>query len=596
MPTALSAEALDPLIGAEPELVQAALRAIYDQQAEPLDLDGVAAAGRGIGKSPGQMLAMILDEDDLAGPFVAFLAARNHPLDAEAFTDMIVGIKADMETTLGPIVGIAFDEAKLARFSLQSRGFRCRIKVNGRIMGSGALISPRLVITADHVIEKPEGSAGDPVIEVIASDGLSYPARVAFALPPHENERTGKLPPVTAAATHCDVALLRLDHALGRRYAQAELPPAPVACGGKGPFILVHFPGGKASGISFGEVERTSADDLRQAHTAKAANGSSGGPGFDAEFRFIGLHQGILGRIKRIVPFDRFAANDDFRAALQKDREARFLWSLDGSPDGHIVIGRQDFFDALTAMVEGDAPALKGIWVRRQNIALSTGLSFSHEMLVAFLDGDRAGHRVFRIPTGFDVPDLIAEVHRQAFDAGAAGATPGVQEHETTRVAHDEDRARTLAGALEEAAIAAGETWWFFLDNPPSGLLHETQVQLEHLVRALLARPHLRLVLSGFETYELVEQMFETVAEARAAALPGLLAEHVGEFGPADVRLTAAEMSRAMGYGWSADVIDRIVKLALAGLPASGGRYAAEHVGAVAEKLRDEARREEGIT
>ena len=307
---------------------------------------------------------------------------------------------------------------KLAAFALRSQSFRCRIRVNGKVTGSGALVSPRLVLTAEHVIATANGMV--PKLEVEGPDDRRYPATVALAVPPHESEVTGGLPPAEAAAAHSDVALLRLDVPLGRRYAQVDLPPAPVPCAGKSAFVLVHFPGGKASGISFGEVDRSAAGALRQAHTAKAANGSSGGPGFDAEFRFLGLHQGRLGKVKRIVPFEQFCANADFRARIEGDRQMRYLWSLDGSPEGHLVIGRQTFFDALATIAAGEAPALRGIWVRRKSIAESAGLAFSHDLLSAFLDA--SAHRIVRLPTAIEVGDVVARLHAEVFAAPPPGA------------------------------------------------------------------------------------------------------------------------------------------------------------------------------
>ncbi len=586
----LSARALEPVIAEAPALVREALQALYDPHDDPLDLDAVAVAARGVGRSIAAMLAMILNGDGRAEAFVAFLAAHSRPLDRDAFAATLAGLQADVGAALGGVVAIAFDEKRLADFALRSKGFRCRIWVNGHVAGSGALVSPRLVITAQHVTAGP--GAGAPLLEVEGPDGLRYPAAVAFALPAHESEMAGGLPPAAQAAGHCDVALLRLDRPLGRRYAQVELPAAPVACDGKSPFVLVHFPGGRAAGISFGEVDRTSATALRQAHTAKAANGSSGGPGFDAEFRFLGLHQGRLGKVKRIVPYEQFAANADFRARIEGDCQMRYLWSLDGSPEGHLVIGRQELFEALAAMVAGEAPALRGVWVRRKTIGDVTGLSFSHDLLAAWLDAKR--HRIVRLPTGIEVDDIVGRLHAEVFGAVLPDATPGVHADETTRVAHDEDRARTLAATMEAQAAATGQTLWVYFDNPPSGLLHEAQVQLEHLVAELAARPSLRIVLAGFETYELVETLYETVGEARNAVLPGLMAEYIGEFGALDVRFTAAEMARAMGYDWGAAVLDHIVQQALAGLPVTGGRYAVDHLGIVAERLRAAARREEG--
>lgn len=590
MSGALTATALAPVIAEAPALVQEALQALYDPRDDPLDLDGVAVAARQVGRTTAAMLAMILNEDGRSEAFVAFLAAHARPLDSAAFAATVSRLKSEFESALGGLVAIALDEQKLAAFALRSRSFRCRIWVNGEVRGSGALVSPRLVITAQHVIAAPAGAVAR--LEVEGPDGQRYAAQVALALPPHEAEMTGGLPPADTAAAHCDIALLRLDAPLGRRFAQIDLPAAPVACAGRQPFVLVHFPGGKAAGISFGEIDRSSAKALRHAHTAKAANGSSGGPGFDAEFRFLGLHQGRLGKVKRIVPFEQFCTHADFRARIEGDGQMRYLWSLDGSPEGHLVIGRQRFTEALAAIDAGEAPALRGICVRRKRIAETTGLGFSHDLLVAWLDRKR--HRVVRVPTGIEVADMVGRVQAEVFGSAMPEAAAGVRADETTSVAHDEDRARTLAARIEAQAAAEGRTCWLFFDNPPSGLLQDAQVQFEHLVGELLLQPSVRVVLAGFETYGIVETLYETVAEARSAALPGLLVEYIGEFTAADVRFTAAEMARAMGYDWAPDVLDRIVRLALAGLAPSGANYGAETLGAVAEKLRAEARREEG--
>lgn len=590
MSGALTAKALAPVLAEAPALVHEALQALYDPRDDPLDLDAVAVAARGVGRTTAAMLAMILNEDGLSDAFVAFLAAHARPLDGPAFAATVARLKADSEAALGGLVGIAFDEEKLAAFALRSKSFRCRVRVNGKVTGCGALVSPRLVLTAQHVIATANGAA--PRLEVEGPDGRRHPATVALAVPPHEAEKTGGLPPAEGAATHSDVALLRLDVPLGRRYAQVDLPPTPVPCNGKSAFVLVHFPGGKASGISFGEIDRSDCRAVRHAHTAKAANGSSGGPGFDAEFRFLGLHQGRLGKVKRIVPFEQFSANADFRARIEGDRQVRYLWSLDGSPEGHLVIGRQTYFDALAAIAAGEAPALRGIWVRRKSIAESAGLAFSHDLLGAFLDA--SAHRIVRLPIEIEVGDVVARLHAEVFAAAPPEAASGVRLDETTRVAHDEDRARALADAIQAQAVAEGRTIWIFVENPPAGMLQDAQVQFEHLVAELLLRSAVRLVLAGFETCVLAETVYETVAEARTGTLPGLLAEYIGEFTEADVHMTATEMARAMGYDWGAEVLTRIVRLALAGLPAQGGYYPVMHLASVADRLRAEARREEG--
>lgn len=591
----LAPATLEPVIAEARGLVEEALQALSDPRSDPINLDGIAAAARFVGMTTAEMLAATLDQRHWSEGFVAFLAAHARPLDGAAFAATVARLMRDSVSAAGDLVDIRFDEAELAAFALRSKSFRCRIRVGAKVVGSGALVSPRLVITAQHVLAAAEAAPGQ--IRVVGPDGKSHAATVAFASPPHADELTGGLPPADAAATHCDVALLRLDQPLGRRFAQVDLPLAPVPAAGKSPFVLVHFPGGEATGISFGEIDRSSATALRYPHSARTAGGSSGGPGFDSRFRFLGLHQGPLRKVKRIIPFEQFCTHADFRARIDGDRQMRYLWSLDGSPEGHLVIGRQLFCEALAAMTAGEVPSLRGIAVRRKKLDDPTGLGFSHDLLMAWLDG--AAHRVLRVPTGLEVADLVGRLHTEAFASSAApaaapAAAPGVRADETTLVAHDADRARALAAALEAQAQAEGRMLWIFFENPPSGLLQETQVQFEHLVDELMARPSVRVVLAGFETYKIAETLYETLGEARNSPRPGLLAEYVGTFTSADVRFTADEMARTMGYNWAAEVLDRIVRLALAGLGVAGGVYGAAALPAVAAKLRDEARREEG--
>ena len=95
MSGSLTAKALAPVIAEAPALVHEALQTLYDPREDPLDLDAVAVAARGVGRTTAAMLAMILNEDGLSEAFVAFLAAHARPLDRPAFAATVARLKAE---------------------------------------------------------------------------------------------------------------------------------------------------------------------------------------------------------------------------------------------------------------------------------------------------------------------------------------------------------------------------------------------------------------------------------------------------------------------------------------------------------------------
>lgn len=597
----LTAAQIDSLVQDEAALVAEALGAIYADQNAPLSLEvlqNVAASSGGL-FTVSELLLNALETRELVGRFVNYLRPRGvdlEPVDPLDYADL--GPVDFCQAAAQNPVAVDFPFDKLTRFISRARAFRCLIRIDGQAAGSGAFVSPRLVLTAAHVIAPVAAAlaaqppADPPKLEILASDKKTYAARLAWHLPNHDDELQGLLPPAGTADTHPDAALLRVDRPLGRLYGTITLPDPPVDWTGCGPFMLVHYPDGVQRDFCPGWILRGGPDDLRQMHSIRTEGGSSGGPGFDREGRFLGLHQGRWDDVRRLVPYDRFAANDDFRTELAADRPPRYLWSLDGSLDGHILIGRQSFFDALTAIAENDAPVLRGVWIKRAHTERTEGLSFSYRILQAFLTAQNLPYDTVRVPTGFETPDLIAQVHELVFGAApepAAGA--GVQEDETTAVAHDDDRARKLADALEAHARDNRRTLWIYFENPPSGLLQETQIQLEHLVEELLARPRLRLLLAGFETYDLLPGQFTTLAAARRSAIPGLFIEYLDHFTRSDVEVTAKAISAGLGLGWTPDVVAEIVKRAVKHVPEkSANVYGLDQLAAVADNLRREAK------
>ncbi|MFN3273362.1 MAG: trypsin-like serine peptidase [Paracoccus sp. (in: a-proteobacteria)] len=577
----LTEAALDPVLTGQPDLVEAALRMIYPDAGAPRDLVALRAAAGMLGIPLARMLLLLLRDDQTDGAFVSILLRQG----------------VDLLDQPGPHAP-GWDEDALAAFLRASRAFRCRILVGGKICGSGVLITPRLVLTAQHVLE---GRGAGARIEVLASDGHLHAAQVILEVPYDPADPQGLPPqPVPAAAGsgagNADVALLRLDHPLGHRYGRAALPEAAVPVRQVTRMILIHYPEGQARGVEFGEVHPGQGCSLRLRHDAPSAPGSSGGACFDNQLRFLGLHQGKWigagSRKGRLVPHDQFAALPDFRERLSADRTPRHLWSLDGTLDSHIIIGRALFFDTVCAIVEGEVALLRGLWIRRGR-ALA-GLGFSFQMLEAWLAALEAPDRCLRVAPSLASDDLIALVQEARGGGPAPGAHAGVRAGETTRLATDADRARAIADALEAEARADGRPVWIYLDDPPAELDQPVQFQLEHLVHQILTRPSLRLVLAGYDSYGLDAPMVQSVADARASRVACVMREIIEDFRSEDVAQTIAAISDSLGMGFAPDVVTHIAGRVLEGLPQHGGFYAPALLAEVALRIRTRVTAEAG--
>ena len=590
----LPAALLEPLVQENPALVEQVLETIYNGWPFPHTLETLTDTAEIRGKSVAHVLAGTLCNDEVDQQFLSILRARGIDLLPE--NGFVPPIFDDVEND-------AIDPDALATFNNSARTGRCRIVVGDKVRGSGGLISRRLVLTAAHVIHDALAPSSGlrnqaPRLMVRGADGKDYPAWHIFVSPVHENELANKPAPEDAYDSHADVALLRIYKPLGRRhkFGHFDMKNPPPRTPGTHRLWLVHFPEGQDTGYSIGRYRRDQERVMYLPHDAETNGGSSGGPAFDGNFTYIGHHQGALGNDGRIVPFDRYAENADFKSILGADRAPDYLWSIDESIDSHLIIGREPFFDALTAITEGTAKALRGIWVRRMDTTQEAGMSFSYKILNAYLQAHDSRAETHRISTDLLSDDLLNDVGQQVLGIdGAPRAASGVGRGETSLAATDKDRAKTLANALQRRAADRDQIHWYYFDNPPSGLSRNAQVQMEHLVAELLTRPNLRVVLAGFETFSLVDRQFETIMEAREHGPPGLFTEFIGEFTRDDLEQTVAAMNDDLGLGWNDMVVDHVITIALADFGSVAGAYPADIASEVAEKLRAHVRLMEGI-
>ena len=586
MPPPLQPTDLTSVLTDHPDSVDAALEIISGGD---LRLDAIRALASDHTKSLPELLIELLDAQGLTLGFVLALSKGGIALGPTP--------RIDSPTLLAPVPGVpdglpieedTLDPEIMSGFCQRAKSWCCLIRATSS-EGSGLLISPRLVLTANHVVANSDGSVGR--IEVRAADGLKYEARCLITWPPNPTERTATSLPDDISMDQRDLALLHLDTPIGDRYGYAPLPNPPVLSTPQRQELMMmfHFPNGEHSGIAVGRVHIR--DALRLAHNVNTAPGSSGGAAFNREFHFLGLHQGRWPPYGRLVPYTSYASCTEFREYLERDRLPSPLWSLDGTLDSNLVIGRSGLFDAIQAMLHADPPNLRGVWVRRSGSTEgATGLGFTYDLLRRYLALTKGLHRTLQVAPNLADTDLIADLAEEA-KLSLPEECPGVSAGETTLEARHSDRASQFIKQLAERAREAGETVWLYFENPPSGLQTIAQFQLEAVAEQVLRHSNLRLILSGFETYRPGITVYANIVQARQGRLSGVITEALTGFRRSDIQDTLNRALYALGRTLHPDVVTFIVNDALDGLTAISGLYAAADLSVAASQLQRELKR-----
>ena len=475
-----------------------------------------------------------------------------------------------------------------------------RIVVDSSVCGSGVLVSPRLVLTAWHTVGKPgENTVNEEtVVRVLACDKRYYSANVVFERPCHSKEWEGVVPSRDDATNHEDVLLLKLEKPIGYTFGYLKLDD-PQEWSDTKRFALFHFPSGGPKTFTVGAVRPGSETQSRHPHTVATETGSSGGPGFIDDKTFVGLHQGRWEDRRRLIPYEDFGKLADFRNALQDDLRFTPLWSLDGTVDGHIVIGRDDFMEAIRAAASGDAPNLKVIQIRRTGAsAPRVGLGFSFEILeatleqIADLSSDTVNH-CERIQPDLNSTDLIGDIARQALPSGAAQLDPpnGVASGQTTLHARNFARAQKLAERLAALSDDRPGDTWIFIEGPRDELAAETAAQLDQIIAVFREQKQLRLVLAGFEATPPKPPFYSSLNPIMEEKQPATLVEYLDFFTQQDVQTTLKRAASALGWKTSPDVIEDLSNTAIPADIRGNASYPREVLADVAEALREDLKR-----
>jgi Trypsin-like peptidase domain len=540
-----------------------------------------AAVFTALARRSGQDAAVLwrdwLVESGHVTPFIAALQALGVPLADDLLDDPDGVIPSGL----------------LQPFLAQAQAFRCIVKRNGEPAGSGVLVGPSLVLTAWHVIAvegpgKPQVPA--PTIEVELADGRGFAARVPaeFQSECGDDEYLQRRPIHDAdVADRNDVALLKLVRPAATYLGHVSLPSPPPPPKGNSRVVVVHAPGGTEQVIDFGLIGKIRNVKARWRHDVTSKGGSSGGACFNKNLEFLGLHQGEYDHVARFVPGALFV--DDILDIVRSDVAPPTLWSLDGTPKGTLVIGRNAFFQAVAAAGE-EGSRVRGVRIKRTDVSSSsTGMSFSHNVLEQLLTRRGAAHRLVRIAQDRIVEDFAGEMRRRLSQSGlhvpepsAAQAGEGPHRSPATIT---EDAVR-LAAATEAAAAAAAAIVWVFIDNPMIALTDGARLTLESFVGAALTKPHLRLVIAGLETVAFPGAEFVGPPPTGKDGRPGLAVEFLGDFRRADILDLLTLASKDLTGRTDPDKLAWIADLVLARLDNVNGLYSPNLLPTVNERLR----------
>jgi hypothetical protein len=568
------AEAVDD----HPQVAADALGAVMlDSTLPRLEAAGLTAAAQAFGRDIGEFWVEQLEARQELPSFARALATRGVAIDFGAVNLAATNIPPD----------------KLSRFTGQATAFRCRIRRDGEIVGSGTLIGPTAVLTAWHVIARAGPNQPQepwPKIEVELADGRRLPAVMPalFASPSTPDEYGSRLPSNDAGFDDAnDVAVIRLSRPAGALLGAAALPPQPAHYVPSATVLVVHYPDGQDPGIGIGSMAKIRGLTVRWAHSVGARPGSSGGGCFDSSLTLAGIHQGKDPRGRgRLVPSARFL--EKVREIAANDQAPPRMWSLDGTPDGDFVIGRQAFFEAY-ALARGNG-RVRGIRIKRADAAGDLGgLSFSFRMLEQ-MTARSPQTLLCRISFEALIPDLADDIVRRAVSAGVEvppiPEAQGVAHGQTAPEAVGADRGRRAATALDARAAELDIQLWFFIDHPAIAFGDSMRAALEGFIDQALRLPRLRIAIAGFEAVALPGLEFQAPPNPPDIGAPGLMADVITGFGASDVRLFLADAAAAASHPLDAAVIDQRVTDALAGIDNVNGIYEPWRAAAVAERLR----------
>jgi len=477
---------------------------------------------------------------------------------------------------------VTFNNEKLALFLNRVDTFRCKINVGGMVKGSGTLVGPSSALTAWHVIStSPPGTpAVDVEIMVELADGRTIPAvPLPVSSPCGDVEWPpgyGKLPKSDDELhDRHDVALLRLKEPAGIRLSYAPLASPAYAFGVPAKVVLVSHPDGEWRGVEFARLRKLKNLTARWGYDVEGTSGgSSGGGCFDTGLALTGIHQGRVKNGGRLVPLIRF--DNAVRQAILNDVIPQVLWSLDGTPDSDLVVGRDGFFKGYHAAMQGP-DRVRGLWVRRVDLEHDVaGLPFSFQLL-AGLVARSPKLRLVRVNFDIVVKDFPDELARRVNAAGlvvsAPDAAPGVSLDHTEPEAVAADRSHRIAQALEEVARVQDVTLWVFFDHPSAVFGDELRWALSAFVDQAMRCEHLRIVLAGYEAMQMPGALFQESFDALGDGAPGLQVEYLTDVHKNDVRNLIATAARDLNRTISSERIDEWVAEALKDLKPINNYY-----------------------
>ncbi|PRB48686.1 hypothetical protein CQ009_16585 [Pseudomonas sp. MYb2] len=490
----------------------------------------------------------------------------------------------------------SFDTKKLGDFLVRLESFRCTIRVQGNVKGSGILVGPSSVLTAWHVIakagQKPEQELLSK-IDVVLADGRKIDVALLSASSPCGEVEWppvgGRAPKNDSEVEHAhDIALLRLKKPAGIHLTYANLAAPPYAFKGTPDVMLVSYPEGQWDGIEFARLQRLRNLTARWGYSTRTnKTGSSGGGCFDNQFALTGIHQGRAQGLGRLIPLIRF--HEHVKEAIANDELPPMLWSLDGTPQSNLIVGRDDFFIGYQTAMRG-SPRARGLWIRRVDLVNDlSGLPFTFLMLESLV-ARSPSTRLIRISFDAIVHDLPNEIARRATDAGLSVQPPtpqaGAGIDQTEPEAMIADRARRVAQSLNERAHEQGIRLWVFFDHPAVMFGDEPRWALTAFVDQAMRLENLRIALAGFEAVQMPGAQFEFPGDALGEGPPGLMTEYLSHVNAKDLLSLIDTATRDLRRPISREFAEEWVEEALEGLVPVNGQYGSTLRTTIAERLQ----------